>query len=225
MPRTFLISRLSTLIPSAPAGAVLPRRCPLQDKGRALCVPNFCILPSSPAWAGPRPWSAGLFLACLPASPGSTRVGRHDRLPLRPFRFEILIATGPPSCRPCRTPPVSSKPSSLLERHRARRGRSRPACRATRRPTSSVVFSPPLGTSTPSQIATIARPCDSPAVRPAELVTILGGRGDAELDAAAQPASSRPSMALATGFNRGCQSTSRPVYRPTCAAGRAISTL
>src|SRR5580693_9281023 len=57
---------------------------------------------------------------------------------------------------------------------------------------SPVLTRTPAGT--PSQIATSARPCDSPAVSHRNMVLILWGRcesrsggGDAELDAAAQP--------------------------------------
>src|SRR5689334_13851840 len=74
------------------------------------------------------------------------------------------IATGPPRVRPY--------PARL---------------RASAAATSSVLTRTPAGT--PSQIATSARPCDSPAVSQRNMVTILLGVAcDAEFDAAAQPA-------------------------------------
>ena len=81
----------------------------------------------------------------------------------------ILIATGPPSVLPCRTPAVSSTSSCS---NVIRAPRPYPArLRASAAARSSVVICTPAGT--PSQIATSARPCDSPAVSQRNMHLIL----------------------------------------------------
>ena len=77
-----------------------------------------------------------------------------------------LIATGPPSVRPCLTPAVSSTSSrsNVILAPRPYPARRRASAAAT----SSVVTRTPAGT--PSHIATSARPCDSPAVSQRNMV-------------------------------------------------------
>jgi len=86
----------------------------------------------------------------------------HSVLPTR-------IATGLPSVTPCRTPAVisASSCSNFIRAPRPYPARRR----ASAAPTSAVLTSMPAGS--PSQIATSARPCDSPAVSQRSMMPIL----------------------------------------------------
>ena len=83
--------------------------------------------------------------------------------------FAIVIATGPPSVRPCLTPPVisTSSCSNFIRAPRPYPARRRASAAAT----SAVVISTPAGS--PSQIATRALPWDSPAVSQRSMQSIL----------------------------------------------------
>src|ERR1700685_2342802 len=129
---------------------------------------------------------SGAFLAIPSRLLGSTGSADMTASHLGHSVLAILIATGPPRVRPCRTPAVSSTSSCskliLAPRPYPARLRARAAAR------SPVVIRTPEGM--PSQIATSARPCDSPAVSQRNMHLILGGRWrslcDDDLDAAAQ---------------------------------------
>src|SRR6266566_103608 len=106
--------------------------------------------------------------------------------------FATVIATGPASVRPCRTPPVIS---TLSCSNFIRAPRPYPArLRASAAATSAPVTSTPAGN--PSQIATRALPGDSPAVSQRSMQSILPCpatrlcarvRGSRERARAAQP--------------------------------------
>ena len=107
MPRTWLSSRLATS-PSATRAAV-SRALARSSTGRASAWPNFCI-PARSAWPG-RGLVSGAFLAWASSVAWSTGSGDMTVSHFGHSVFAILIATGPPSVRPCRTPPVSSTSS------------------------------------------------------------------------------------------------------------------
>jgi hypothetical protein len=94
----------------------------------------------------------------------------HSVLPIR-------IATGPPSVRPCRTPAVisASSCSNFIRAPRPYPARLRVSAAAM----SAVVTSTPAGS--PSQIATSARPWDSPAVSQCNMLPILPRAGAGEV--------------------------------------------
>src|SRR5580658_7693310 len=183
MPSTWLSRRRATS-PRATRAAV-SRALARSRTGRASVWPNFCM-PARSACPG-RGLVNGAFLA-RPAS-CSTSTGSADMTAshLGHSVLAILIATGPPSVRPCRTPAVSSTSSCSKLILAPRPYPARLRARAAARP--SVVIRTPEGT--PSQIATSARPCDSPAVSQRNMHLILWGQRcslcDDDLDAAAQP--------------------------------------
>jgi len=106
-PRTWLSRRLATS-PSATRAAV-SRALARSSTGRASVWPNFCI-PARSACPG-RGLVSGAFLAWPSSVAWSTGSGDMTVSHLGHSVFAILIATGPPSVRPCRTPPVSSTSS------------------------------------------------------------------------------------------------------------------
>ena len=109
--------------------------------GRASVWPYFCI-PARSACPG-RGRVNGALRACAASSSGSTgsaaitvRHFGHSELPIR-------IATGLPSVRPCRTPPMISISSARTPS--ARPGRTETAASRSR-PISALVTSTPAGT-------------------------------------------------------------------------------
>src|SRR5215472_3638613 len=125
-------------------------------------------MPTRSAWPGLglvsgsfRAWPASSSSATGSADMTVAHLG-HSVLPMR-------MATGPPSVRPCLTPPVSSASScsNFIRAPRPYPARRRASAAAT----SAVVISTPAGT--PSQIATSAWPCDSPAVNQRSMKPIL----------------------------------------------------
>ena len=114
---------------------------------------------------------SGAFLAIPSSRPGSTGSADMTSSHLGHSVLAILIATGPPSVRPCRTPAVSSTSScsNVIRAPRPYPARLRVSAAAR----SSVVIRTPEGT--PSQIATSARPCVSPAVSQRNMHLILKG--------------------------------------------------
>src|SRR5580700_5348148 len=183
IPSTWLSRRRATS-PRATRAAV-SRALARSSTGRASWWPNFCM-PARSACPG-RGRVSGAFRARPASSSASTGSADMTASHLGHSVLAILIATGPPRVRPCRTPAVSSTSScsKLILAPRPYPAR----LRAKAVPRSSVVISTPEGT--PSQIATSARPCDSPAVSQRNMHLILrGGRRslcDDDLDAAAQP--------------------------------------
>ena len=158
--------------PSATRAAV-SRALARSSTGRASWWPYFCI-PARSAWPG-RGRVSGAALARSSSTPAGTGSGAitvshlgHSVLPMR-------IATGLPSVTPCRTPPVISASSCS---NFIRAPRPYPALRrASAAATSAVLTSTPAGS--PSQIATSARPCDSPAVSQRSMIPILPRSGRA----------------------------------------------
>ena len=143
--------------PSATRAAV-SRALARSSTGRASSWPYFCI-PARSAWPG-RGRVSGALRARFSRSSAGT--GSGD-ITVSHFGHSVLatrIATGPPSVRPCRVPPVisTSSCSNFIRAPRPYPARRRASAAAM----SAVLISTPAGT--PSQMATRARPCDSPAV-------------------------------------------------------------
>src|SRR5215831_7027890 len=130
-------------------------------------------MPARSAWPG-RGLVSGAFLAWPARSAAGTGSGDITVSHLGHSVLATLIATGPPSVTPCRTPPVISASSCSNFIRAPRPYPARLLARAAAR--SAVVICTPAGM--PSQIATSARPCDSPAVSQRSTVPILPwGRG------------------------------------------------
>src|SRR6204780_307529 len=148
-------------------------------------------MPARSAWPG-RGLVSGAFLACSASSAALTGSGDITVSHLGHSVLAIRIATGPPSVTPCRTPPVisTSSCSNFIRAPRPYPARLLASADAM----SAVVTSTPAGT--PSQIATSARPCDSPAVSQRSIRAILpcsglrpaGRGGHRDRYATAQPA-------------------------------------
>src|SRR5580698_862739 len=174
--------------PSATRAAV-SRALARSSTGRASSCPYFCM-PVRSAWPG-RGLVSGAFLAWSASSAALTGSGDITVSHLGHSVLAIRTATGPPSVTPCRTPPVISA-ASCSNFIRAPRPYP-PRLLASADAMSAVVTSTPAGT--PSQIATSARPCDSPAVSQRSIRAILpcsglrpAGRGcHRDRDATAQP--------------------------------------
>src|SRR5215469_6296485 len=152
-------------------------------------------MPARSAWPG-RGLVSGAFLAWPARSAAGTGSGDIAVSHLGHSVLATLIATGPPSVTPCRTPPVisASSCSNFIRAPRPYPARRRASAAAM----SAVVTSTPAGM--PSQIATSARPCDSPAVSQCSMLSILpwsrprmiAWPGDSDREAAAQPPAELP---------------------------------